>query len=288
MSLGRSFLLLLVVAPTTVLMAQDATSNLQDVQLLSDKIDQLQQSLGQQSAADQHGFLEYLASHDWVDPATFYFVLALTAYGVYQLSRARIARRYEYVTYVLNIPLRCTDGRPVEPHSDVFATHGLITGILREDQFSAAFDRQQLAQLDRSIRQATPEGFLPLDHDMFAMFRTEISEIYSESLMRFERIANDYEHVRFREMYFSVMYEGYTDRKHVRILILPKDRLGDLPDPEQDRTTILRSRKLMSRLKNLRFMRDEMERVKDIGVDDDPELSAYVRTFQIMDLSSLE
>ena len=76
------------------------------------------------------------------------------------------------------------------------------------------------------------------------------------------------------------MYENFTERKHVRVLVVPKDRLDDLPqNPAQDKSTILRSKKMISRLPNLRFMRDEMQRVESGEV----ELSAYVRKFEIMD-----
>lgn len=254
----------------------------QNVQQRLDDIDAKLNEIGQQ---EKQTWLQYLISHNWVDPATFYGVLGLTAFGFYRFHRAKNERRYEYVTYVLNVPLRCSDGRELparltDTGESVIATHGLITGILREDKLESALDKQQLRQLDEAVRKAIPAGFLPIDHDMFAMFRTEISEIFNQFFMNWERKANTYECAEFREMYYSVMYENFTERKHVRVLVVPKDRLDDLPqNPAQDKSTILRSKKMISRLPNLRFMRDEMQRVESGEV----ELSAYVRKFEIMD-----
>lgn len=260
----------------------DAPANKQPADLRP-QLDQINAKLDRLDRESSQTWLQYVISHDWVDPATFYSVLALTGFGLYRLRRAKNERRYEYVTYVLNVPLRCSDGRKLPPHlsdTDVVASHGLVTGILREDKLESALDKKQLSQLDDAVRKATPNGFLPIDHDMFAMFRTEISEIFNQFFMNWERKANTYECAEFREMYFSVMYENYTERKHVRILIIPKDRLHDLPQsPNEDETTILRSKKMISRLPNLRFMRDEMQRVQSGEI----ESSAYVRTFEIMD-----
>ena len=267
-------ILCLVASPS---LAQDS-----DDQVLA-RLDELNAKADRLVDGENQSWIDYLISHDWVDPATFYSVLAISIYGLYRFRRTQTERRYEYVTYVLNVPLHCHDDRKMPArmgNPDETATHGLVTGILREDQLETALDKKQQAQLDAAIKNANASGFLPLDHDMFAMFRTEICEIFNHYFMAWERKANTYECAVFREMYFSVLYETFTERKHLRIVIIPKDRLQDLPQNDnEDKTTILRSKKMISRLPNLRFMRDEMHRVETGEIAS----SAYVRTFEIMD-----